>query len=90
MRYHDNNEGCVGILETINHGPISDLSNHAGLSSWQLNNCLALLQKNLLIEYEEGSQIYRITKKGIQYLYYYKKIIESLSFKTRKKEEILA
>jgi len=90
MRHYGNNDVCVSILKTINFGegmPIR--SYYAGLSTWQLNDCLTLLQKNSLIEYEKDSQIH-ITKKGTQYLNAYNKILELLSFKTRKSEELVA
>ena len=88
MRYHGDNEMCVSILKNINLGTVQDLSSHTGLSSWKLNKCLELLQKNLLIKNEENTQKYKITEKGIQYLISYNKIIELLSCKL-KKEEIM-
>ena len=90
MRYHDDNEMCVNILKNINLGTVQDLSSHTGLSSWKLNKCLELLQKNLLIKNDGTARGYMITEKGIQYLKSYNKIIELLSFKLEKREEIIA
>jgi len=90
MRYHDDNEMCVSILKNINLGTAQDLSSHIGLSSWKVNRCLELLQKNLLIKNEENAQVYKITEKGTKYLNSYDKIIELLSFKLGKREEIIA
>ena len=81
---------CVDVLKIISTGTVQDLSNHTGLSSWKLNRCLELLQKNSLIENEENSKIYKITEKGVQYLKSYNKIIELLSCKLGKKQEIMA
>ena len=89
MRYHDENEMCIDILKNIKSG-ILDLASHTGLSSWKLNRCLALLQKNSLIKNEKNSHVYMITEKGTQYLHSYNKIIELLSCKLEKREEIVA
>ena len=90
MQHQDSNYTHINILKTINTGDRPDILCHTGLSSWQLNKCLTLLQKNSLIKYEEDAQIYKITENGIQYLNAYNKILECLSSKTRKKEEIIA
>jgi predicted transcriptional regulator len=90
MRYHDENEMCVSVLKNINLGDAQNLSSHTGLSSWKLNRCLELLQKNSLIKNEENTQVYKITEKGVQYLNSYNKIIELLCRKPEKREEIIA
>jgi len=87
MTYHDNTEACIDILKNINSGITSDLRSHMGLMPQKLNNCFTLLQKKSLIRYE-GTQIY-ITDKGKHYLNSYEKILELLSYKTGKKEEIM-
>ena len=81
---------CVSILKNINLGDVQNLSSHTGLSSWKLNRCLELLQKNSLIKNEENTQVYKITEKGVQYLNSYNKIIELLCRKPEKREEIIA
>jgi len=88
MTYHDNTDACIDILKNINSGITSDPKNHIGLMPRKLNNCFTLLQKKSLIKYE-GTQIY-ITDKGKQYLNSYDRILELLSCKTGKKEEIIA
>ena len=90
MRYHDHNEMCVNILRMINLGIVQDLSKHTHLASWKINNCLESLQKKFLIKKDENTQLYKITEKGTQYLNSYSKIIDLLSFKLGKKEEIAA
>jgi len=90
MRYHDDNEMCVSVLKMIDLGIGQDLISHTGLSSWKINRCLELLQKSSLIKNEENARSYRITQKGAQYLNSYNKIIELLSFKLEKREEIIA
>lgn len=90
MRYHDENEMCVSILKNINLENIHDLSSHTGLSLWKLNKCLELLQKNSLIKNEENTQIYKITEKGTLYLNSYYRIMELLSCKSEKRQEIIA
>jgi len=90
VRYHGDNEMCVSILKNINLGDVQNLSSHTGLSSWKLNRCLELLQKNSLIKNEENTQVYKITEKGVQYLNSYNKIIELLCRKPEKREEIIA
>ena len=86
MRYHDDNEMCVSILKNINLGTAQDLSSHKGLSSWKVNKCLELLQKNSLIKNEKNMQIYKITEKGTQYLNSYNKIIELLCLNQKKEK----
>ena len=81
---------CVGILKNISLGNAQNLSDHAGLPLWKINLCLKLLQKNLLIKNDGTARGYMITEKGIQYLKSYSKIIELLSFKLEKREEIIA
>jgi len=61
MRYHDDNEMCVGVLRNMYSGAMQDSSNHMGLSSWKLNWCLELLQKNALIKTGENTKSYKIT-----------------------------
>ena len=90
MRYHNENEMCVNVLKNINLGITEDLSSHTGLSSWKINKCIELLQKNSLIKNDGNAQIYKITEKGTHYLDSYNKIIELLSCKLRKREEIIA
>lgn len=85
MRYHDDNEICISILQDINLGIAQDLSNHKGLSSWKVNKCLELLQKNSLIKNEKNMQIYKITEKGTHYLSSYNKIIELLCLNQKKR-----
>jgi len=87
MMNHDNTEACIDILKNINSGITSDLKSHMGIMPRKLNNCFTLLQKKSLIRYE-GTQIY-ITDKGKHYLSSYEKILELLSCKTGKKEEIM-
>ena len=81
---------CISVLRIINSGIVQDLSKHTRLTPWKINNCLESLQKKFLIEKEENTQLYKITEKGIQYLNSYNKIIDLLSFKLGKKEEIVA
>ena len=88
MRYHDDNEICISILQDINLGIAQDLSNHKGLSSWKVNKCLELLQKNSLIKNERNMQIYEITEKGAQYLNSYNKIIELLCLNQKKEKRL--
>ena len=80
---------CVSILRIINLETIHDLSKHADLAPWKINNCLESLQKKSLIEKKENTDTYKITEKGIQYLNSYNKIIELLSLKLEKREKIL-
>ena len=81
---------CVSILKIINLGTVHDLSKQTGLAQWKINGCLESLQNKLLITNEEDAQVYKITEKGKEYLKSYNKIIELLSFKLNKREEILA
>lgn len=90
MRHHDDNEMYISILKTINSGTVPDLSSYTGLSTWKLNKCLKLLQKNLLINDEKNTQIYEITEKGTQYLNLYYRIMGLLSCKPEKRQEIIA
>jgi predicted transcriptional regulator len=65
MKYRSRTDIVGLILEAANGGATMY---KAFLSFSQLREYLAVLQKNGLIEYEDGMRAYRTTEKGIQFL----------------------
>lgn len=58
----------------------------AYLSYTQVKEYIAFLLENNLIKYEEGSQIYRITEKGLHFLQVYGEISEMVTPKPSNKK----
>lgn len=75
MKYRSRTEIVATILESIRAGSTkTKIMYRAYLSYSQMKEYLQFLLKSNLMEYESGSQIYRITDKGIQFLRAYEEI----------------
>ena len=69
MKYRSRTDIVGLILEAANGGATkTKIMYKAFLSFSQLREYLGVLQKNGLIEYEDGMRAYRTTEKGIQFL----------------------
>lgn len=83
MKYRSRTEIVAMILETARSGVTkTKIMYKAYMSYTQIKEYLSFLQKNELIKYEEGAQLYRVTEKGLQFLEAYDEISELITLKT--------
>ena len=69
MKYRSRTEIVAMILEAANGGATkTKIMYKAFLSYAQLKEYLSVLIENNLLEYLEGSQTYKTTEKGLNYL----------------------
>ena len=69
MKYRGRTEIVATILEAANGGTTkTKIMYLAFLSYNQLKEYLSVLKENNLIEYNEGTQTYKTTEKGLNYL----------------------
>ena len=81
MKYRSRTEIVGMILESANGGTSkSKIMYKAFLSFAQLEEYLALLLENDLLEYEEGRRFYRTTEKGMRLLKIYNQMDEFTSY----------
>lgn len=67
-------------MEAANGGAAkTKIMYRAFLSYAQLKEYLAVLLENGLVEYSQGEQIYRITKKGMRFVQLYNQVGELIS-----------
>jgi len=79
MKYRSRTEIVSMILEAANGGATKTrIMYKAFLSYAQLKEYLSVLIENNLLEYLEGSQTYKTTEKGFNFLKMHKKIVELL------------
>ena len=71
MKYRSRTEIVCNILDATNGGGASKtkIMNKAFLSYGQLKEYLSVLIENNLIEYLDGTQTYKTTEKGLNYIY---------------------
>jgi len=75
MKYRSRTEIVATILETVRSGTTkTKIMYKAYLSYTQMKEYLQFLQERKLMEFESGTQIYRITDKGLQFLKAYEEI----------------
>jgi len=87
VKYRSRTEIAATILETVRCGTTkTKIMYKAYLSYTQIKEYLKFLQDKGLMEYEEGTQIFRITEKGILFLRAYEEIT-TLVNKDAKPEE---
>ena len=79
MKYRGRTEIVATILEAAN-GEVTKtkIMYVAFLSYNQLKEYLSVLKENNLIEYNEGTQTYKTTEKGLNYLKMKNEIVELL------------
>jgi predicted transcriptional regulator len=80
MKYRSRTEIVCNILDAANGGGVTKtkIMYKAFLSYAQLNEYLSILIENNLIEYLDGTQTFRITEKGLNYVKTYNEIGELL------------
>ena len=77
MKYRSRTEITVLILEAANGGATkTKIMYKSFLSYAQLKEYFSMLIENALIEYEDGTQKYRTTEKGLRLLKIYNQIEE--------------
>ena len=80
MKYRSSTEIIDTILRSLDSGVTrTRIMYKAYLSYSQLKEYLSLLQDRQLLKYEEGSQIYTITEKGLRFMNAYDQIRELVS-----------
>ena len=85
MKYRSRTEIVAMILDAANGGATkTKIMYKAFLSYAQLREYLSVLIENALIEYVEGSQTYKTTEKGLNFLKMHNEIGELLSSTTQK------
>ena len=89
MKYRSRTEIVANILDaTIGGGATkTKIMYTAFLSYAQLNEYLSILIENNLIEYLDGTQTFKITEKGLNYLKTYNEIGELLQQTTTIKND---
>lgn len=86
MKYRSRTEIVAMILDAGNGGATkTKIMYKAFLSYAQLREYLSVLIENNLIEYVEGSQTYKTTEKGLNFLKMHNEIGELLSSTTTQK-----
>ena len=91
MKYRSRTEIAATILETVRCGTTkTKIMYKAYLSYTQIKEYLKFLQDKGLMEYEEGSQIFRITEKGILFLRAYEEITNLVNKDTRLDEKTIS
>jgi len=82
MKYRSRTEIVATILETIRTGTTkTKIMYKAYLSYTQMKEYLQYLKESELMEYESGTQTYRITDKGLRFLRAYEEISVLVSHK---------
>ncbi len=91
MKYRSRTEIAATILETVRCGTTkTKIMYKAYLSYTQIKEYLKFLQDKGLMEYEEGSQIFRITEKGILFLRAYEEITNLVNKDTKLDEKTIS
>jgi predicted transcriptional regulator len=79
MKYRSSTEIVAMILDAANGGTTkTKIMYKAYLSYNQLKEYLTILIENTLLEYIDGTQIFKTTEKGLHYLKMYNAIEELL------------
>jgi predicted transcriptional regulator len=77
MKYRSSTEIIDSILHSIEAGATkTHIMYRAYLSYSQLKEYLKLLQSRDLIRYEEGSQLYHLSERGLRFINVYREIKE--------------
>ena len=80
MKYRSRSEIIAMILQTANKGATKTRIMYAAYLSYaQLKEYLQFLQSKGLLSYEEGTSLFRLTEKGLEYLSTFDKISDMIS-----------
>ena len=89
MKYRGRTEIIEMILEATRAGATrTKVMYKAYLSYAQVKEYLSFLMQGDLVTYEEGSQTYRVTEKGLHFLHAYSEIGEMVIPKASKPIEV--
>jgi predicted transcriptional regulator len=74
----------VSILKAANFSrgiTLAKISENVSLieSTYSLKQYLSVLEKNGLLSFQKGEQVYRTTYKGMNFLQTYKRVIDSIT-----------
>ena len=85
MKHRSRTEIVCNILDAANGGGVikTKIMYTAFLTYVQLNEYLSILVDNNLIEYLDGTQTFKTTEKGLNYLKTHNEIGELLSIKDK-------
>ena len=88
MKYRSRTEIVCNILDATNGGATKTKIMYAAFLSYaQLKEYLSLLIENNLLEYRDGTQTFKTTEKGLNYLKMYHEIGELLQQTTAIKND---
>ena len=89
MKYRSRSEIIAMILQAANNGATKTrIMYGAYLSYAQVKEYLEFLQSKKLLSYEDGTSLYRLTEKGLQFLRVFDEISDMISVTdSRPKEE---
>lgn len=91
MKYRSRTEIAATILDSVRGGTTkTKIMYKAYLSYTQIKEYLKFLQEKGLMEYEEGSQVFRITDKGLQFLRAYEEITNLVNKNTDLTEKTIS
>jgi len=91
MKYRSRTEIAATILETVRCGTTkTKIMYKAYLSYTQIKEYLKFLQDKGLMEYEQGTMIFRITEKGILFLRAYEEITNLVNKDTKIDEKTIS
>src|SRR5271156_648339 len=80
MKYRSRSEIIAMILQAANKGATKTRIMYAAYLSYaQVKEYLAFLQTKGLISYEEGTQLFRLTEKGLHYMSTFDEISDMIS-----------
>lgn len=91
MKYRSRTEITSMILDAVRSGATkTKIMYKAYLSYSQLKEYLTFMEKNDLIRYEEGVQLYRITEKGMKLTHLYEEMDGLVTPNSAVSEKVLA
>jgi len=83
MKYRSRTEIAAMILQSARTGATkTKIMYKAYMSYTQVKEYLRFLQESDLIKYEQGTQLYKVTEKGMHFLHAYNEISDLVSVKT--------
>jgi predicted transcriptional regulator len=91
MKYRSRSEIIAMILQAANKGATKTRIMYAAYLSYaQVKEYLAFLQTKGLISYEEGTQLFRLTEKGLHYMSTFDEISDMISVNGTKSSDQIA
>jgi predicted transcriptional regulator len=89
MKYRSRSEIVAMILQAANKGATKTRIMYGAYISYaQVKEYLAFLLKKDLIKYEDGTGVYKLTEKGLQYLRAFDQINEIISLEDKPSENV--